>query len=159
MSNIGVYGFPAPTVDQNTPVIVGPAWRDPTARFNWPSNPVTLFAVGATPNLYEVSPAGNTVLPCALEWSVFLRAGTWAAAVRVVLATNAGITGFWLDGMSLGTFDEYASGGNTYALGLANTVPVGEGFHTLRVGKTGTKNGSSSDYYANVIDVTLRRTG
>lgn len=166
MSNIGLYGFPTatdPKLDIASPVVVGPMYREPTTRTNWPQNLIagTGGTTGAEPTLADLTGAGNTVLPCSLEWVVPLRAGTWGHLARFWQSTLYGISEVFLDGISMGTFDGYNAATQTSISNIAvsKLITVAEGNHTLKVAKTGTKNASGSDYYCGIIDITLRRTG
>lgn len=162
MSNLGLYGYPSgldARLDTYESVQLGPRWRDPTTRVNWPSAPGALAVAGAEAEVYDLSPSGS-LTPCYLEWTLFLRAGVWALTVAYLQSTLYGISQVWIDGTSLGTFDAYTAGANNMGLFYAAPpgVVLGEGTHTVRLGKTGTKNASSTDYYSGPVNITLRRT-
>lgn len=159
MSNLGIYGFPAavnPRGDGFDAVNLGPRWRDPTTRLNWPGTVGASSVANAEGEVYDLSPGGNTVLPCYLEWTVPLRAGQWAADVFGITGNNYGIAQVWFDGISLGTLDFYTAAAGSFIYGLV-AVPVGDGPHTVRIGKTGTKNASSIEYYCAPTTITLHR--
>lgn len=162
MSNLGLYGYPSGLdagLDTYESVQLGPRWRDPTTRVNWPSAPGGLGLAGAESIVYDLSPSGS-LTPCYLEWSLFLRAGVWALTVAYLQSNLYGISQLWIDGTSLGTYDAYTAGANNMGLFYAQPpgVALGEGMHTVRLGKTGTKNAAGADYYCGLVNITLRRT-
>lgn len=159
MSNLGLYGFPTavnPRLDPYDAVNLGPRWRDPTTRMNWPGTVGASSVSNAEAEVYDLCPGGNTVLPCYLEWTVPLRAGQWATEVFGITGPNYGIAQVFLDGITLGTIDYYTAVATSLMTGLV-AVPVGDGPHTVRIAKTGTKNASSTEYFCAPTTITLRR--
>lgn len=160
MTNLGLLGYPqgvSPSVDLLNHVTLGPRYREPSRRINWPSAIGGLVANNSEAVFYDLTPLGAGV-PCALEWDVMLRAGVWSAVLTYLQSTQYGISQLWLDGQSLGTYDAYTAGANNSGIFYSGVnIPIAEGQHTVRLGKTGTKNASSTDYYTGFYSITLRR--
>lgn len=93
-----------------------------------------------------------------IGWDVILGAGTWTVDVMYASGANGGITTVSLDGLSIGTFDQYESSGTFNKVGTIPGVSVATTGKKRLLLKQATKNPSSSAYAGAVSLVQMRRT-
>jgi len=85
------------------------------------------------------------------EWKVWLHAGTIHLTIPHVADTNRGKVTVYIDGISVGIFDEYNGAGSYLTNGSISGISrTTDGYATVKM-KVTTKNGSSSGYAANAL--------
>lgn len=93
-----------------------------------------------------------------IEWDVLLDAGTYTFDVFGYKNTDAGIIDVLVDGVSVGTVDQYAASGATAKQTVASVVIAAAGVKRIKLSVT-TKNASSSAYLARISALGFTRTG
>lgn len=109
--------------------------------------------VASSTAYYNISTTGTT--PGWIEYDMWLPAGTYTPYLYWMMATNSGIAELLVDGVSIGaTFDGYsATAGWGYGVVESKvTFPI-DGWHKVRIRKTGTKRAASSNYQVNFASV------
>lgn len=152
--NLGLFGYPmgVEPVDAVNTFVLGIKYREPSYRSGWVATDIGATVASSTePVVYEYSLAGATPLSYQ-EWVLPLQAGLWSLVVNYTMGTNYGISQLWMDGMSLGTFEEYSATLNSNAT-YCPSIQLAEGLHTVKYGKTGTKNAASINYFAGLISI------
>lgn len=106
-------------------------------------------------SIYQSGPANGDWI----EWDVLLDAGTWALDVICQRRENRGIIDYSIDGVEVGSHDQYGASAAYNQIATFSGITVGTtGIHTLRATVDG-KHASSSNYYFVLSLLTLRRTG
>lgn len=92
------------------------------------------------------------------EWYANLAAGTYTLTFLFWRDTDRAITTWSLDGVDIGTVDQYGSNAPNTAGTISSITVAADGNYTLRCRANG-KHASSTDYYLTIQSVTLHRTG
>lgn len=95
-----------------------------------------------------------------IEWYVLLSAGTWTVGFVDTTGSNQGIMTVSLDGVSVGTHDQYSSGGtvfNVVSEPITGVTVAANGLHLLKLAFA-TKNSSASAFVGCIQHVWMRRT-
>lgn len=99
---------------------------------------------------------GAGALNDSIEWVIGLSKGTWNLTIWFRKSTNTAIVTAYMDNVSIGTFDTYAS--PVYVkLTITGFIVPNTGKHILKL-KATSKNASSSGYVVNFFSINLRRT-
>jgi hypothetical protein len=95
-----------------------------------------------------------------LEWDVLLEAGTWRLDAITYKSVDYGIVSVQLDGVQIGTIDQYDAAGTTYnhVNTITGIVVAESGLKRLKFFRN-TKNAGSSGFKISAISITLTRTG
>ena len=92
-----------------------------------------------------------------VNWDVIMSAGIWTVEVLHTRSTDCGIVTVQLDGSSVGTIDLYGTTARNIISSLAGVSVATGGKKRLKF-LMATKNASSSNYFANLQHVALKRT-
>ncbi len=134
-----------------TPQVHIPANVTPKAQTNWAT-----WSVQST-DWEMIRLASSAAQNDEITFDFYTDAGTYDLLLFHRRASNGGIFTVQIDGVTVGTIDNYAAAAASIRTPL-NGLVLTTGVHTLRL-LMATKNASSSAYLGQIGKVGLRRTG
>lgn len=93
-----------------------------------------------------------------VAWDVWLDSGTYKVAYVYQSASNYGIATFLLNGVSVGTIDQYAAAGAFNNYSEITAIAVAAGLKTLTV-RAASRHASSTGYFLPMNSIAIIRTG
>lgn len=98
------------------------------------------------------------VLNSEIAWQVWMDVGTWKIAYVYQTSAGYGIATFLIDGVSVGTIDQYAAAGTTNNYGEVASISVTTaGLKTFTI-RAASKHASSTGYFLPMNSVALIKT-